>query len=200
MPKKKDSLLEAERKKQIILTTYRLLIKGSTHDLTLDKVAKQARLSKGLVIYYFKNRDNLITETMQAILLEEKNRLLSLAAGVEPVTEKTNKLVEAGLTSRQEIENMTLFLIETWSYAKNNPATQKAIIKNALDFRSICKTFVEIGKQAGAFQNLDEEMLSIFLYSLFEGLSIQITMDKSLDVGAIKNFTLTLLKIIMKQS
>ncbi len=83
MAKKKDIFLEQQRKNQIIFSTYKFLVEDSVANLTLDRIASACKISKGLVSYYFKNKDNLILETMTFIMGQEKQKLLKLKAQVQ---------------------------------------------------------------------------------------------------------------------
>ena len=49
--------VEELRKKQVIYSTLKMIGDEGIEKLTLDKVAKNAGVSKGVVTYYFNNND-----------------------------------------------------------------------------------------------------------------------------------------------
>jgi AcrR family transcriptional regulator len=53
------------RKVDLVRTAYRLFSEKGVHRVPLDEIASAAGLSKGLVIYYFKTKENLVLETMR---------------------------------------------------------------------------------------------------------------------------------------
>lgn len=186
MAKKKDPALEAERKHQIMLAAYQLLVEGSVQALTLDRVARASGISKGLVSYYFKGKERLVTETMHFILMEQKRRLLALAHQDKPVQGRVRELIAAALPSRGEVSDITSFLMETWSFAKNNPRTGRVVRGNYAEFRALCEELIALGIAAGYFKNINPKMFSLMIYSLFDGLALQITLDPSLNVVSIQ--------------
>src|SRR3989338_9941035 len=130
MTKKKDPLLEMQRKNQIIFSTYKFLIENSVADLTLDRIAASCKISKGLISYYFKNKDNLVLETMTFMLVQERQKLLSLAHQDQPVKNRVKSLIQAVISSREEVENRTHFLMEIGSFTKKSQARQRVLQEN----------------------------------------------------------------------
>lgn len=187
MPKTKDPKLEEDRRNQIMMAAYHLLVSGSVQNLTLDKVAKASGISKGLVSYYFRGKDRLVTDTMAHILMAQKRALLELAHQDQPIEKRVRALIERALPSRSEVQNITKFLMETWSFAKNNPKTSRTVRDNLAEYRSICSEIIQLGIDEGYLKNIDAKVFSLMIYSLFDGLALQITLDPELDVTTIQN-------------
>lgn len=60
--------MEPKRRAEVINATLACISKHGIDGMTLDKVAEYADCSKGVVTYYFKNKDNLIIEAFKAFL------------------------------------------------------------------------------------------------------------------------------------
>ncbi|WP_256757809.1 TetR/AcrR family transcriptional regulator [Cohnella sp. WQ 127256] len=60
--------IEPKRRAEVINATLTCISRHGIDGMTLDKVAKYAECSKGVVTYYFKNKDNLIIEAFKAFL------------------------------------------------------------------------------------------------------------------------------------
>lgn len=60
--------MEPIRRSQIINSTLECICMEGIEKLSLDRVAKEAECSKGVVSYYFKSKDNLILEAFRAFL------------------------------------------------------------------------------------------------------------------------------------
>ncbi len=60
--------MEEVRKKQVIYSTLEQIGQEGLEKLTLDKVAKRAGVSKGVVTYYFKNKEEMIYEAYKYML------------------------------------------------------------------------------------------------------------------------------------
>src|SRR5450759_5878807 len=55
----------ADRRVDLIRTAFRLFSENGGHRVPLDDIAAAAGLSKGLVLYYFKTKENLVLATMR---------------------------------------------------------------------------------------------------------------------------------------
>ncbi|WP_442603110.1 TetR/AcrR family transcriptional regulator [Paenibacillus sp. KN14-4R] len=60
--------MEPKRRADVINATLMCISKHGIDGMTLDKVAEYADCSKGVVTYYFKNKDNLIIEAFRSFL------------------------------------------------------------------------------------------------------------------------------------
>ncbi|GAA0375020.1 TetR/AcrR family transcriptional regulator [Bacillus horti] len=60
--------MEPKRRADVINATLTCISKYGMDGMTLDKVAEYAHCSKGVVLYYFKNKDNLTYEAFKAFL------------------------------------------------------------------------------------------------------------------------------------
>lgn len=193
MAKKKNPQLELERRNQIMLTSLKLMIEESHQSMTLEKVAKQTGLSKGLISYYFKNKDTLILETMHFFLNMHKQRLMAIVYQEAPVKIRVKNLIEAALPSTQDIEQMMRFHSEILSFAKSNPKAEKAIRQFYMEFRKICEEIIKVGTKEGYVKNKNTEWAAIFIHALFDGLGFQISLDPKLDVSKLRKQVFQLL-------
>ncbi|MCY9664603.1 TetR family transcriptional regulator [Paenibacillus alginolyticus] len=60
--------MEPKRRADVINATLICISRHGIDGMTLDKVAEYADCSKGVVTYYFKNKDNLIVEAFKSFL------------------------------------------------------------------------------------------------------------------------------------
>ncbi|GGE02266.1 TetR/AcrR family transcriptional regulator [Paenibacillus nasutitermitis] len=60
--------MEPQRRAEVINATLVCISRHGIDGMTLDKVAEYADCSKGVVTYYFKNKDNLIIEALKSFL------------------------------------------------------------------------------------------------------------------------------------
>ncbi|TXK81834.1 TetR/AcrR family transcriptional regulator [Paenibacillus sp. N3.4] len=60
--------MEPKRRAEVINATLMCISTHGIDGMTLDKVAEYADCSKGVVTYYFKNKDNLIIEAFRSFL------------------------------------------------------------------------------------------------------------------------------------
>lgn len=82
------------RQVQLIRSTYRLIGERGVHGLSLREIAEEAGMSKGLIPYYFKTKENLILTTMRWVLSEVAGRIRQAMAGAETPEEKILAMVD----------------------------------------------------------------------------------------------------------
>jgi len=61
-----------EKRKNIALSCKKLIIEGYIKDITISKIAKEAKIAKGSFYDYFKNKEDLVFEIV-SILMEKYN-------------------------------------------------------------------------------------------------------------------------------
>lgn len=72
------SLIEDIRKEQIINTAITTIADKGFINTPLSEIAKEAGISKGVISYYFKSKDELVKKVMDKILSDSKKYLIKL--------------------------------------------------------------------------------------------------------------------------
>src|SRR3990172_7781057 len=83
------------RQVQLIRSTYRLIGERGVHRASLREIAQAAGMSKGLIPYYFKTKENLILATMRWALSETADRIRRAMAAARTPEEKIVAMVDA---------------------------------------------------------------------------------------------------------
>ena len=157
----------------LIRAAYRLFGEKGVHRVPLEEIAEQAGLSKGLVLYYFKTKENLVLATMRWAL------------------DQTAERVRKAMGSALSPEGRVLAMIDgIWSGAETNRrfyllyldlAGHAARLHNftqlSAAFRSAENTlYAEViagGVAAGAFGVEDPEEGAVALRAIIDGLFLQ---------------------------
>ena len=98
VPQESQSPLEQQhsaRQAQLIRSTYRLIGERGVHRASLREIAQGAAMSKGLIPYYFKTKENLILATMRWALSETADRIKRAMAAAGTPEEKIVAMVDA---------------------------------------------------------------------------------------------------------
>lgn len=72
-----DETIEAlsDREADLLRATYRVAARGGSHRMSLQDVADEAGVSKGLVLYHFKSKANLLSVMMRWALVRTAERV-----------------------------------------------------------------------------------------------------------------------------
>jgi AcrR family transcriptional regulator len=181
----KDPQLERRRREAVKLTTYRLLAKDSFQSVTLERVAREAGVSKGLVTYYFKTKDALFIETIASYHQRQRELLQGISKSRLPVRERFELLIKAAFSSQKAVADEVRFQIEIWSFAKSRPQVAQQIAQSYRDFQAACCKLVEVGIQEGLVTVDRPAERYAAIHAIIDGLSFQAALDPQADMDAI---------------
>ncbi|MCM3146237.1 TetR/AcrR family transcriptional regulator [Brevibacillus sp. MER 51] len=183
--------MEPKRRADVINATLTCISNHGIDGMTLDKVAEYADCSKGVVTYYFKNKDNLTSEAFQAFLAyyglkieaDIENTMtaqemmdVTLAHILPPyVNDKEKRINVSQLDGIAEMyiphEDQARLFVQFFSKAALDPKLQE-VVENSYkrDLQGITKIF-EYGKQTGLMSVEDSQSAAYGLMAMVVGLS-----------------------------
>jgi len=183
MAKTKNPELEQRRREQITDTVARLLVVESHRSLTLDRVAREAGVSKGMVTYYFDSKDRLIIAAIERFLEQQQLVLQTIVREPLPAAERLARLIAVALPEREILEAQVQLQLEVWSFAKTNPEAAEQVRRSYVQFRQTCEEMIAVGVAEGYVTASDSRWIYLVLHALVDGMSMQLAMDRSLDVA-----------------
>jgi TetR/AcrR family fatty acid metabolism transcriptional regulator len=80
---------------RLIRATYRLIGTKGMHRMTLQDVADEAEVSKALVLYYFKTKENLVLATMRWVLAQVAARMAEEIGAADQPEDKVRAAIDA---------------------------------------------------------------------------------------------------------
>jgi len=83
------------RAQALLRSAYRVITRQGSHRLSLQDVADEAGVSKGMVLYYFKTKENLFLTTMRYALERTGARIRERIAGVDDPHQVIAALIDA---------------------------------------------------------------------------------------------------------
>ena len=173
MARTSDPQRQQERREHIMLTAFQLLTERSHHGMTLDSVAQTMGVSKGMVSYYFPNKEALIVATIDSFLTLHHRTLVMLAEQKKPVRERMADLVLAILPSSELLRARASFVAEVWSFTKTSPAALAAVQRTYAEFFAACGRLVALGIEEGYVTAKDDERVLVSIMALFDGLALR---------------------------
>jgi AcrR family transcriptional regulator len=176
-----------QRREQMLRAALEVIVERGYPETRIADVAERAGTSPALVIYYFKTKDQLLTE---AIRFSEdtwyeagKRRMAAIptAAGRLGEIVAMSCLPEADAGSQAGSSSWLLWL-DLWAQAVRHP--EVAGVRQKFDERwreTICSLVVE-GQEAGEFGPVNPVDFAVLLSALLDGLAVQIALgDPAVD-------------------
>jgi AcrR family transcriptional regulator len=182
-----------QRREQMLRAALEVIEERGYAESRIADVAERAGTSPALVIYYFKTKDQLLTE---AIRFSEDTWYETGTRRMEQIPTAAGKLEEIVAMSclpeaEDEPVSSWVLWLDLWSQSARHP--EVASVRQKFDERwreLICSLVVE-GQEAGEFGHVDPEEFAVLLSALLDGLAVQIALADP-TVGASRAFELTM--------
>jgi AcrR family transcriptional regulator len=172
--------LTQQRRLQALEAAREVIAERGLGDTRIADVAERAGLSPALLLYYFKTKDNLLTEALafaeDRFYLETFHEL----ASVDDAKLRLVRLIELACppdTSRNELNGDWRLWLELWSRALRDPEAARK--REALDrrWRGTIADIVRTGQKGGEFAaDLDPDGFALRLAALIDGLALQVVL------------------------
>jgi AcrR family transcriptional regulator len=167
-----------QRREQMLIAALGVIADRGYADARISDVAERIGISPALVIYYFKTKDQLLTEAIRYLdnlwYADGQRRMAALPTAAERIEE----IVAMSCLPEADTEpgsSWTLWL-DFWALAAHNPEVGGLRQRDDERWRNMISSVVCSGQEAGEFRDLDADNFAVLLCSLLDGLAIQIAL------------------------
>jgi TetR/AcrR family transcriptional regulator, fatty acid metabolism regulator protein len=163
----------ADRRVDLVRAAYRLFGEKGVHRVPLEEIAVSAGLSKGLVIYYFKTKENLVLATMRWALDATAERVRQAMGKAATPHGKVLAMIDGIWSGAETNRRFYLLYLDLAGHAARVQhfaqlsATFQTVV-NALYSEVIAQGVAE-----GAFAVADPEEGAVVLRAVIDGLFLQ---------------------------
>jgi AcrR family transcriptional regulator len=168
-----------ERREQMLRAALEVIIERGYAETRIADVAERTGTSPALVIYYFKTRDQLLTE---AIRYSDDSWYAEYLRRMEEIPTAVGRLAQLIAmnclpgTDPEPGAYWTLWL-DLWAFSPRSPGVAAVRQKSDERWRDAIRSIVLAGQEAGEFASVDADDFTITLAGLLDGLAIQIALD-----------------------
>lgn len=172
--------LEAtERRDQVIRATYRAFIDKGASEVTLQEIADYAGCSKGVVAYYFHNKEEVYVKLLEWLIGEigkHLERNVGAAVGAEA---KMLAMIDTVFASARENRKFFLVYLDFVAQGLRNPSFKETNVSFFRACREIGAKIVQQGIDEGIFRPVNLEEAGAVTRAIFDGLNMQWLFDES---------------------
>jgi TetR/AcrR family transcriptional regulator, fatty acid metabolism regulator protein len=164
-----DTTPEQER---LIRSAYRLIGTKGMHRMTLQNVADEAEVSKALVLYHFKTKENLVLATMRWVLAQVAARIAAEIAAAEAPEDKVRAAIDAIFVDALRNRNFYLAYTDLIAHGARNDRFSEL----NTTFRSIVNgAYADVIRSgmAGPFRVGDLDEAAMTFRALIDGFFLQ---------------------------
>ena len=182
-----------QRREQMLRAALAVISERGYPETRIADVAERTGISPALVIYYFKTKDQLLTEAIRysedTWYEDGQRRLASLPTAAARVEELVamSCLPEAD----PEPHSSWLLWLDFWAQAARNPEVASVRQKSDERWREMITSLVLTGQEAGEFAGVDAADFSVALSALLDGLAVQIALEDRV-VDPVRAFELSM--------
>jgi AcrR family transcriptional regulator len=168
-----------QRREQMLRAALEVITERGYADTRISDVAERTGTSPALVIYYFKTRDQLLTEAIRysedAWYGEYLRRTENLPTAAARLAELIANVCLPG--SDNEPRSYWLMWLDLWALVPRSAAAAAIRQKSDERWRTAIRSIVLAGQEAGEFAPVDADDFTITLAALLDGLAVQIGVD-----------------------
>ncbi|OHD56442.1 MAG: hypothetical protein A2Y33_15755 [Spirochaetes bacterium GWF1_51_8] len=171
--------MEPIRRKQITEAVLEIISSGGLDAVTIERVAEKAGVSKGVVIYYFHGKDELIVESYRAFLEYYKECIagcvdtgMTAWGLLEAIGDGVFGVFDEGADSvnGQSPEKMARIFVHFYTLTLLNPGMRNIYEEYYKDYIGKTAMIVEMGIASGELRQTDPLVFAHGFIALLDGL------------------------------
>jgi AcrR family transcriptional regulator len=173
-----------QRREQMLRAALDVIVERGFADTRIADVAERAGTSPALVIYYFKTKDQLLTETIRysedSWYAEGQRRM----AAIDAAAGKLEEIIAMSCLPEADTEpaGSWVLWLDFWAQAARHPEVASVRQKADERWRETIQSLVLAGQAAGEFHAVNALDFAVCLSALLDGLAIQIALaDPAVD-------------------
>jgi AcrR family transcriptional regulator len=167
------------RREQMLRAALEVIVERGYADTRIADVAERTGTSPALVIYYFKTRDQLLTEAIRfsedTWYAENVRRMAAIPTAAGRLAELVAMICLPG--TDPEPRSWWLLWLDLWALSPRNAGVAAVRQKSDERWRETIRAIVLSGQEAGEFASVDVDDFAITLSAMFDGLAVQIALE-----------------------
>jgi TetR/AcrR family transcriptional regulator, fatty acid metabolism regulator protein len=169
----------AERKDQIVRATVECITKHGYHNFSMQDVARTAGVSKGIIHYYFLNKDELMMSVLDKVAGDIERVLVSeMEASPDPIR-KLEIFVDVCFDVVRSTKEYYQVNMDFWTQINQKLEVRTVIARHYNQFRETAIKVIDEGKSKGSFKDVNAHQYASYMIAVIDGLSLQILFDES---------------------
>ncbi|MFJ7930242.1 TetR/AcrR family transcriptional regulator [Peribacillus sp. NPDC096448] len=182
-PEENDRIRQASKEK-IRAAAMELFMKQGYYATSISDIAKQAGISKGLLYNYYKGKEELLSEMIEA-RIKEVVEVMEEAFSLNSPREQLEHIINGAIDYIHQKPEIHRFYLHLQTQPEANEELKKyshlIIEENARQFEFQCKIFESMGEK-------EPRKRSLYFSSVLQGIMLMIsTYQQGFPVEEIKN-------------
>lgn len=169
----------SERKDQIVRATVECITKYGYHNFSMQDVARTAGVSKGIIHYYFLNKDDLMMSVLDKVASDIERVLKADMQTSADSAQKLEIFINICFDVVRNTKEYYQVNMDFWTQINQKPEVRKVIAKHYSKFRENCAKVIDEGISNGAFKPVNALETASIILALIDGVSLQWLFDEN---------------------
>jgi TetR/AcrR family fatty acid metabolism transcriptional regulator len=176
-----------ERKNQIINATIECISRYGYNNFSMQDVARIADVSKGIIHYYFLNKEDLMMAVLDRVAGDIESLLAEIMEQSPDPAERLKNLVQMCFGIVKNKREYYCINIDFWTQINQKETVRQSIAKHYAKFRNTTAAIIQQGIDSGVFKPGNANHYASVIIALVDGLSLQWLFDEGVfDYGGIE--------------
>ena len=168
-----------ERKNQIVKATVDCISRYGYNNFSMQDVARSAGVSKGIIHYYFLNKDDLMMSVLEHVADDIGSLLCSgMSEAVDPI-KKLDLFIGTCLNIVRKTKEYYQVNMDFWTQINQKEEVRQTVAKHYRNFRETCAKVLIEGIEKGVFRDVNPNEYSSLIIALVDGISMQWLFDET---------------------
>jgi TetR/AcrR family transcriptional regulator, transcriptional repressor of bet genes len=165
------------RREEIIQATIRCLARDGSSGLRMKNIAREARVSQAILHYYFTNKREILTATLETVTADLNRRIANVTEGARDARSRLRGVVRGCLGLAEENRDFWLVFVAFWGEMMHDGELARFNAAVYRKYRRMLGSVVLEGVRAKLFRRIDPEEAGAFILAIVDGISLQRTFD-----------------------
>jgi AcrR family transcriptional regulator len=158
-----------ERRTQIIESAIKVFAREGFADARMEDVASESGLSKGLLYWYFKSKEEIIIAIADLLFSGEFRRMEQLSAEGLTARASLDSFLDIFIDDLRGILKVAPVIYEFYALAFRNTVVRRVMQKYLRRFLAIMQPIIQRGMDNGEFASGDARQTAITIGAALEG-------------------------------
>lgn len=169
----------SERKEQIVKATVECITKFGYHNFSMQDVAKAAGVSKGIIHYYFLNKDDLMMSVLDKVAVDIEKSMVRCMESAKDAASKLDVFVDVTFEIVRNTKEYYQVNMDFWTQINQKEEIRKVIANHYSKFRDTCAKILKEGIDTKKFKAINPNEYASVIIGLLDGLSLQWLFDEN---------------------
>jgi len=194
------SFIEVARRRQIVECAIETIAKLGYAQSSLAQIAKRAGISKGVILYHFANKDELIEQVVTDIYIAGVYFMLPKIEVQSTTSDKLRAYIQTNVDFISNHRIQVVALVNIMTSVRNEQGKLRYDVTAEEPILSALEELLRIGQQEGEFRKFDTRVMAVLIRRAIDALPGLLSANRDLDLEPYKREMVTLFDLATRKN